>query len=101
MTDRAWKLWTPPSKPEKIDGRLRQTLTVAQQEAALRETIDAAMVLQRDVRSNYAAARKLRRFLAEYPHALDRSHIAHNLGPRRITWVREYFRDTQPVESDS
>jgi hypothetical protein len=96
-------LWVPPEerpKPRKIDHRRRQPLNAAKLSVELRQTIDAAMILAPDVRSNLAAVRRLRRLLDEYPNALRRSHIERNVGPRRIAWVESYF-DTQPVPSDS
>jgi hypothetical protein len=91
-------LWVPPDqrpkpKPRKIDHRRKQRMNAAKLSVVLRDTIDAAMILSRDTRTNLAAVRRLRRLLDEYPNALSRSHISWNLGPRRIAWVESYFGD--------
>ena len=90
-------LWIPPDQRpaprKKRDRRKPLPLNAAQLSVVLRETCDAAMILNRDVRTNYAAVRKLRRLLSEYPTALSRSHITWNLGPRRIAWLTWYFRN--------
>jgi hypothetical protein len=96
VIERKHVLWQPPEsqpKPRKIDHRRRQPLNAAKLSVVLRDTIDAAMILQRDTRTNLAAVRRLRRLLDEYPNALSRSHISWNLGPRRIAWVESYFGD--------
>jgi hypothetical protein len=74
-------------KPVKIDRRRKQRLNVYELTAKIRELTDQAMIFSGDARLNRAALRNLRRLLKEYPNAMGRSHIRHNLGRLHTEWI--------------
>lgn len=63
---------------------------ISQQRLAieLRMACDAAMTVNPVLGPNAAAMRRVKRLLEDYPDALTHSHLLHNLGNRRVEWLR-------------
>ena len=83
------KLWRPPQpepKPEKAPPR-----RLSQPELAieLRRWTDTAMIVDPATGPSPYALRRVKSLLAAYPESLTASHVRHNLGTRRLSWLNE------------